>query len=144
MTATTVMFFYGTLRAAEVRRAVLGTDLPADQLIEARLSGYEVRRVQGALYPMLMASAGGDVDGLVASGLDKDAVDRLDQFEGAHYSRTSLEVFTTEGALAADVYLPDHHMTAAELWDFDSWYNHDMTSFLEQDFDLSGVRSPLR
>ena len=39
---TTALFFYGTLRAAEVRRAVLGSDLPPDQLHRAELGGYEV------------------------------------------------------------------------------------------------------
>ena len=41
--------FYGTLRAAEVRKAVLGADLQPAQLQQAELNGYEVRRVDGAL-----------------------------------------------------------------------------------------------
>lgn len=142
MTQLVTMFFYGTLRAAEVRRAVLGGDLPPSHLSPACLDGYQVRRVDGALYPMLVAAPGGQVDGLVATGLDQQAAGKLDQFEGVHYRRTSLEVVTANGSLVADVYLPDAEMVAAELWDFDSWYKHDMTSFLEQDFNLDGVRSP--
>lgn len=142
MSPSVTLFFYGTLRAAEIRRAVLGTDLPPAQLLDASVSGYQVRRVEGAFYPMLVAAAGGRVDGLVATGLDRRSVDRLDRFEGVHYNRSSLEVLTANGPLAADVYLPDKHMSAAELWDFDSWYKHDMTSFLSQEFHPEGVRPP--
>ena len=141
---TTALFFYGTLRAAEVRRAVLGSDLPPDQLHRAELGGYEVRRVDGALYPMLVACSGGLVNGLLATGLQASSVGKLDQFEGAHYRRISLEVTTATGSQAADVYLPDQQMVAAELWDFESWYKRDMTSFLEREFNLDGVRPPVR
>ena len=144
MTSTTALFFYGTLRAAEVRQAVLGTDLPSDQLQQAMLSGYEVRRVDGALYPMLVARSDGQVNGLLATGLDVTSLCKLDQFEGVHYRRTSLEVNTVNGPIEADVYLPDQLMVAAELWYFDSWYKRDMTSFLEREFNLDGVRPPVR
>ena len=72
------------------------------------------------------------------------SVGKLDQFEGAHYRRISLEVTTATGPQAADVYLPDQQMVAAELWDFESWYKRDMTSFLEREFNLDGVRPPVR
>lgn len=138
------LFFYGTLRAAEVRRAVLGSDLPSGQLQQAVLSGYEIRRVDGALYPMLVACSGGLVNGLLATGLDASSVGKLDQFEGVHYQRVSLDVATAKGLQAADVYLPDQQMIAAELWDFDSWSKHDMTLFLKREFNLKGVRPPVR
>ena len=79
MTETFTLFFYGTLRAAEVRRAVLGTDIPACLLSPARLNDFAVRRVDGALYPMLVHNVGGRATGLVATGLSGDVVatDRL-------------------------------------------------------------------
>jgi hypothetical protein len=66
----------------------------------------------------------------------------LDQFEGQNYSRSALQVNTAAGPLMADVYLPHNILTAAELWDFDSWYKHDITTFLQRDFRQSGVRPP--
>ena len=79
---------------------------------------------------------------MVVTGLDRQSADKLDQFEGVHYRRASVKVMTVNGSMVADVYLPDAEMVAAELWDFDSWYKHDMTSFLEQDFNPDGVRPP--
>jgi len=136
------LFFYGTLRAEQVRRAVLRTDIPADRLIPACLRGYQVRRVEGALYPMLVKSAGGLVTGIIATGLDHQAVASLDRFEGRHYARHTMHLETDAGPVTADVYLPDDEMSAAEPWDFDIWYKRDMKAFLEREFDLEGVRPP--
>ena len=138
----TRLFCYGTLRAAEVRHDVLGYYLPTANLSDALLYNYQVRRVQGALYPMLVPALAEQVTGLVATGLNRQAIRVLDQFEGQNYSRSALQVNTAAGPLMADVYLPHNILTAAELWDFDSWYKHDITTFLQRDFRQSGVRPP--
>ena len=136
------LFFYGTLRAAEIRSAVLGYDLPTGQLTDAVLENYQVRRVEGALYPLLVPAAGEKAIGLLATSLDRLAIQMLDQFEGNHYNRSALQVHTAAGFVEADVYLPDDTLLAAESWDFDRWYKNDMTAFLQQDFRQEGVRPP--
>ena len=136
------LFFYGTLRAAEIRSAVLGYDLPTGHLTDAVLENYQVRRVKGALYPLLVPAAGEKAIGLLATSLDRLAVQMLDQFEGQHYNRSVLQVHTAAGFVEADVYLPDDTLLAAESWDFDRWYKNDMTAFLQQDFRQEGVRPP--
>ena len=45
------LFFYGTLRAAEIRSAVLGYDLPTGHLTDAVLENYQVRRVRARSIP---------------------------------------------------------------------------------------------
>jgi len=136
------LFFYGTLRAAEIRSAVLGYDLPAAHLTDAVLENYQVRRVKGALYPLLVPAAGEKALGLLATNLDGLAIQMFDQFEGYHYNRSALQVHTAAGFVEADVYLPDDTLVAAESWDFDRWYKNDMTAFLKQDFRQEGVRPP--
>ena len=136
------MFFYGTLRAAEIRSAVLGYDLPTGHLTDAVLENYQVRCVKGALYPLLVPAAGEKAVGLLATNLDRLAIQMLDQFEGYHYNRSALQVHTAAGFVEADVYLPDDTLLAAESWDFDRWYKNDMTDFLQQDFRPEGVRPP--
>ena len=86
------LFFYGTLRAAEIRSAVLGHDLPTGHLTDAVLENYQVRRVKGALYPLLVPAAGEKAIGLLATSLDRQAIQMLDQFEGNHYNRAALQV----------------------------------------------------
>ena len=99
------LFFYGTLRAAEIRSAVLGYDLPTGQLTDAVLENYQVRRVKGAFYPLLVPAAGEKAIGLLATSLDRLAIQMLDQFEGNHYNRSALQVHTAAGFVEADVYL---------------------------------------
>jgi len=136
------LFFYGTLRAAEIRAAVLGYDLPTGHLTDAVLENYQVRRVKGALYPLLVPAAGETAIGLLATNLDRQAIQMLDQFEGQHYNRSALQVYTAAGFVEAEMYLADNTLLAAESWDFERWYKHDMTAFLQQDFRQGGVRSP--
>ena len=136
------MFFYGTLRAAEIRAAVLGYDLPTGHLTDAVLENYQVRRVKGALYPLLVPAAGETAIGLLATNLDRQAIQMLDQFEGQHYNRSALQVYTAAGFVEAEMYLADNTLLAAESWDFERWYKHDMTAFLQQDFRKEGVRPP--
>ena len=136
------LFFYGTLRAAEIRSAVLGYELPTGHLTDAVLENYQVRRVKGALYPLLVPAAGEKAIGLLATSLDRQAIQMLDQFEGNHYNRAALQVCTAAGFVEADVYLPDDTLLAAESWDFDRWYKYDMTAFLRQDFRQERVRPP--
>ena len=104
------LFFYGTLRAAEIRSAVLGYDLATGHLTNAVLKNYQVRRVKGALYPLLVPAAGEKATGLLATSLDRLAIQMLDQFEGHHYNRSALQVCTAAGFVEADVYLSLIHI----------------------------------
>ena len=138
------MFFYGTLRATEVRQAVLGKDLPATQLFFAQLSGFEVRRVAGAGYPMLVSGKHEDaiVDGVMACGLDTDSLNRLDRFEGPDYQRCAITVICDGHSHIAQTYMPLNAVQAAEKWDFDKWYSSGLKAFMRDEFNLLGVRRP--
>ena len=64
-------FFYGTLCDADVRRRVLGRELPDALVEEAVLSGFSPLFVADATYPTLIARPGGraavDAGGLAAA-----------------------------------------------------------------------------
>lgn len=140
---STPLFFYGTLRAAEVRKAVLGYDVNNSQLHPASLAGYEVRRVEGASYPMLVRTPTPSiVNGLVMTQIDKAGLDRLDRFEGEDYQRITVDVLCASQQMKAQIYEPASHLKAAELWVFEKWYESDLTTFIQQDFNLDGVRRP--
>ena len=93
---------------------------------------------------MLVACSWGLVNGLLATGLRRLLL--------ANW--ISLKVLITAASAgdtlyhrpeAADVYLPDQQMVAApqSCGIFESWYKRDMTSFLEREFNLDGVRPPI-
>lgn len=137
------LFFYGTLKAAEVREAVLGYKVPENRLLGATLSGFEVRRVAGTFYPMIVtAQPEAVIEGVLLTGIDKQELDRLDRLEGVNYQRIDVEVECEGQMRAAQLYKPINKLPAAELWDFANWYKKDLDNFLSQDFDPDGVRRP--
>ena len=137
------LFFYGTLKAREVRKAVLGYEVNDDRLLGAILSGFQVRRVVGAHYPMLVASSPEDkVSGIIMQDIDKEDLEKLDRFEGKDYQRIWVEAICDGQPCSVQIYKPNARLKGAEIWDFQDWYQNDLEKFLEQDFNLRGVRRP--
>ena len=136
------LFFYGSLRAHEVRVAVLGEDFGSEQMQDASLEGYEPRCVVGAHYPMLAEYEDGLSIGLLVKNVSDEALRMLDEFEGVHYHRALVDVRITGGSHRAEIYRPDEALVAGGVWHYDAWRLNDMASFFADDFELSGVTAP--
>ena len=126
-------FFYGTLMDSSVRRAVLGRSVDRSRLQRAVLPGF--RRVfrLGATYPVLIADAGGRVDGILASGLSPHDVARLVKYEGAGYRLSQLPVQRPGGKTTlACLFLPETDTMASSVpWQFDGWRRRFRARFLQ-------------
>jgi gamma-glutamylcyclotransferase (GGCT)/AIG2-like uncharacterized protein YtfP len=136
------LFFYGSLRAHEVRVAVLGKDFCSEQMQDACLEGYQPRCVVGAHYPMLVEQRGGLSIGLLVQNISDEAMRLLDDFEGVHYHRVLVDVRISGGLHRAEIYRPDATLTAGDVWHYERWRLKDMASFFADDFALSGVNVP--
>ena len=92
---TKTLFFYGTLRDHEVREAVIGDQAKQLNLVDGYLIGYKLFRVKNTNYPLIVRekSSSNKINGLVATGLDKQVIRKLDMFEGKNYSRSEVSVF---------------------------------------------------
>ena len=116
-------FFYGTLLDSDVRRAVLGRAAERLALEPARLSGY--RRIGGRRsgVPALVAHSQGAVEGLLARGIEKSELLRLDRYEGRGYRRIPVPVVTETGArLTALVYFArKQRMARGADWSLKTW-----------------------
>ena len=77
---TKILFFYGTLRDHEVREAVIGDRAKQLNLVDGYLIGYKLFRVKNTNYPLIVRdnSSSNKIDGLVAMGLDKQVIRKLD------------------------------------------------------------------
>lgn len=141
------LFFYGTLRAEQVRTAVLGDHAQHITLCAASLVGYEVRRVTGALYPMICRAESGQeacIEGLVLQQPSDEVVRLLDKFEGEHYRRHTVDVTVSTIVQEAQIYWPDSYLVPAEKWDFEVWKTHHMDDFFKEEFSVDGVHTPHR
>ena len=126
-----------------MREAVLGYKVPENRLAAAKLSGFEVRRVEGTFYPMIVAGPPeAMIVGVLLSGIERRELDRFDRLEGADYQRADVVVECDGQMHATQIYKPINRLPAAELWDFANWYKKDLDNFLSQDFDPGGVRRP--
>ena len=104
------IFAYGSLMFEQVWAVVARGSY---ETTNARLSGYQRRKIRGETYPALFPGSIDDfVDGIIY--LDVDAIDsnRLDQFEGKYYTK-ALETFT----------LPDNRKLSAHVYVFKPEFN---------------------
>ena len=134
MNNTTPIFFYGTLRAPEVRSHVLQEEASCLDLCEAFVIGFKLRKVFGATYPALAIDpdAKQAIVGLLANNLTKTMVKKIDVFEGQNYGRHPVTVTSNNGSATetAEVYLPKNFAKLYGKWDFDHWRKNDMSKFL--------------
>ncbi len=136
------VFFYGTLRSAEVREAVLGKDISTKKMDTATLKKYKVFKVKDAHYPLIKYTNNKKdiVDGIIAKNLTYEQLITLDKFEGKNYFRQFIKVHTNNNILDSQIYLPKTNLISSEPWDYDDWYKNDMKKFFENEFDLNGVK----
>ncbi|OGZ05564.1 MAG: hypothetical protein A3C93_05280 [Candidatus Lloydbacteria bacterium RIFCSPHIGHO2_02_FULL_54_17] len=90
------MFIYGTLADPKIQRSVWGretTGVP-DVLREYRRSEIEI---DGEIYPLIIPSKEGHVEGLVIEVAD-DELEKIDDYETDAYER--VEVILESGAIA--------------------------------------------
>ena len=146
ITKTKILFFYGTLRDHEVREAVIGDQAKQLNLVDAYLIGYKLYRVKNTNYPLIVRekSSSNKINGLVATGLDKRVIRKLDMFEGKNYSRSEVSVFrnTDNEEIMAEIYMPKKTLQYSEEWTYENWHKYQRQFFLHDDFRKRGVRSP--
>ncbi|GAG50585.1 unnamed protein product, partial [marine sediment metagenome] len=124
------IFAYGTLMLKEIMERASGEGCTGRR---ALLPGYERRAVRGEVYPGIVARPGGEVDGVVYTGLSARAVERLDRFEGEPYLRSEVLVRCEDGVeIQAWAYVvkPEHEeMLAGEGWSFEDFLRNGRSQF---------------
>jgi gamma-glutamylcyclotransferase (GGCT)/AIG2-like uncharacterized protein YtfP len=89
------LFAYGTLQFDEVLQRVVGRSF---ERIAGVAHGYANRRVQGALYPGMIAAANETTSGVVLLDVDANSIATLDDFEATgFYTRESILVMCADG-----------------------------------------------
>jgi ADP-ribose pyrophosphatase len=114
------VFTYGSLMLSFVFQHVTGR-CPAS--IEATLDDWRRVRVDRETFPAAVPANGDQIRGILWRGLSAQEIARLDQFEGGHYQRVSVQVRDCSGENhAAEVYQWSRaDGLINEPWDFD-WF----------------------
>ena len=129
-----------------MREAVIGGRAKQLNLVDGYLIGYRLYRVKNANYPLIVRdkSSSNKINGLVAIGLDKQVIRKLDMFEGKNYSRAEVSVFCNidNEKILAEIYMPKKTLQYAEEWTYENWHKYQRKFFFHDDFRKRGVRSP--
>ena len=135
------MFFYGTLRAIEVREAVLGKDIDKHKSNKAIIYKHQVYKVMNANYPLITYTNNSQdkVEGLLVHNISEEELKKLDAFEGKNYFRAKAQVEVHGQLFNVEIYMPDKTMELDQIWDFDDWYKNNMEDFFKKEFNINGV-----
>ena len=136
------LFFYGTLRSLEVRKAVIGESSDNHNISLGYLLKHKVFRVKNANYPLIKYT-NNQVDvvkGLLINNITFEELKKLDRFEGRNYFRQFVKVSVDQIHHDAQIYMPTKNMISEEPWDYEKWYKNDMKNFFLNEFDLNGVK----
>lgn len=126
-------FFYGTLMDADIRRVVLGPDAEPLRIEPAILSGYRRVRATGGIYPILLRSPRGRLNGLLVHGIGALGSARLAHFEAAEYRLASVVVLVAgRRRQAACVFLPSRAVSGRSPWRFTAWWTRYKRQFLSR------------
>jgi len=116
-------FFYGTLIDRELLARVSGRRVPESDIEPATLRGWRRVGVVGRSYPILVASPGGSVEGVLVRGLGDGAERRLADYEGPNYRLARSTAIDRRGRpVACAVFLfagglrPDRREWRLERW----------------------------
>ena len=135
------MFFYGTLRAIEVREAVLGKDIDKHKSNKAIIYKHQVYKVMNANYPLITYTNNSQdkVEGLLVHNISEAELKKLDAFEGKNYFRAKAQVEVDGQLFNVEIYMPDKTMESDQIWDFDDWYKNNIEDFFKKEFNINGV-----
>jgi gamma-glutamylcyclotransferase (GGCT)/AIG2-like uncharacterized protein YtfP len=126
------LFVYGTLMCEEVMAAVAGRRFPSQP---AQLPGYRCAPIRGEIYPGIVPQADSMTRGRLCTGLSRQAMTKLDRFEGEMYRRQTVEVSLPDGSKREAwtyVLKPKYaRLLADKDWDFDAFCKHHKRSFLK-------------
>ena len=135
------MFFYGTLRAIEVREAVLGKDIDKHKSNKAIIYKHQVYKVMNVNYPLITYTNNSQdkVEGLLVHNISEEELKKLDAFEGKNYFREKAQVEVHGQLFNVEIYMPDKIMELDQIWDFEDWYKNNMEDFFKKEFNINGV-----
>jgi gamma-glutamylcyclotransferase (GGCT)/AIG2-like uncharacterized protein YtfP len=123
------LFAYGTLMCRDIMLAVTGFPFRG---VRGILRDYHCGTIRGEVYPGIIPSKGGVVEGLVYRVLPEAAWKRLDAFEGEMYSRTIVAIEIDDGTEQAQTYAVRpkfEHRVGPSPWSFEEFLESNKAFF---------------
>jgi len=117
---------------ADVLEVVIGRRLAADAICPARLEGYRRGLVRDESYPVLRATPGASVGGVLVDALEQADVERIAFFEESEYATERVTVVLGDGE-RVDAHAHTQcalDFDSASDWDLKQWQRAEKAEFL--------------
>lgn len=127
----TDVFTYGSLMCNDIMHHVAGCQVEG---VPAVLKDFKRSKIRGEEYPGIVVHPKAEVAGILYRGLPPQAIERLDSFEGAQYSRQDVQLLTETGSCLAMTYVIKSeysHLLIDEAWSYDHFLAVGKARFLE-------------
>ena len=127
----TNLFTYGSLMSSDIMHHVAGC---MAESAPAVLKNFQRSKIRGEEYPGIVGHPGAEVAGILYRDLPPEAMERLDSFEGAQYSRQEVQLVTDTGSCLAMAYVikPEYsHLLTEEPWSYADFLAVGKARFLE-------------
>ncbi len=117
----------------DVLELVGGIPIAELQLRSAIVQDYRQCEVVEESYPVLVPSEASTTTGVLISGLDVKALERILFFEGEEYQLQHLDTVTDAGEQVSAYYFCDKgaYTVQSRKWDFDQWVLVHKASFID-------------
>lgn len=144
------LFVYGTLLDSDIRRVVIGREIPAENISAATIQRFYRVQMPGCIWPMLRPHHRvSRVDGLLLEGLSAEDIRCLIVFEGDEYRLVPTEVTDSGGRMVrVSVFLGNRSVPPGQRsWNPRFWARRHKVGFLRRVTALMGsygTRSQLR
>lgn len=140
------LFFYGTLRSGDVRKAVLGKLQFKLKYSSAFIIGFKLFKVIHTNYPLIIFNEHfkEPINGILVHGINFSILKKLDLFEGENYSRKKIEVFQSKdnNKISAEIYMPNKLLNYSKPWIYEDWEKFNKSDFFKIDFNKNGILAP--
>jgi ADP-ribose pyrophosphatase len=116
------LFFFGSLRDADLFSIVAGRPIAAFRTVEAALVDRRAERAENEAYPVLVEAPGARAEGMLVHGLDAEIVDRIAFYETTDYVLGPVEVMAETAAVRARCFhATDILPSSGEWWCIEQW-----------------------
>ncbi|MGF1551537.1 MAG: NUDIX domain-containing protein [Paracoccaceae bacterium] len=140
----TPIYFFGTLRDADLLAVVIGRPIGAGDVVTAHAPGREARLARGHAYPVLCDAPGRAAEGVVFHPASADEVEAIAYYEEAEYDLVAIEVETEDGPVAARHFAATAKIGASETpFDLAAWQARAKTVAIEAARELMPLRAHL-
>lgn len=117
------LFFFGSLRDADLFQIVVGRSLNEFATSSAKLVGYSVSRAAHFPFPVVNADQLGEAEGIFVSGFTDQEIERVAYYETNEYDLYDVTIQIDEGGFeTAGVFFATEHLEVSnEPWSLETW-----------------------